>query len=198
MKLSNFNIGNNCRLPGLAPALKKSFDSKTVVKSSSSKMNEVKEIFEKGLWGVKFIKTGKEVMEKLKNQNTANEIEISSLQRTNNDLKKDIGEEPTEDYDYWETDDNNDKITCKQYSMSYDDKVVAVSNSTIPILSGIDDTSNAKQTADINRKKRDFNNNCYRICRLKSKVAENKVLIRNLKSNQKIDLSSYDLKNLGF
>lgn len=151
--------------------------------------------------GIEFIKTGKDVTDKIKAKNDKLEIEIKYLTKENEELEKLIGEKPTEDYEHWGEDENNNKITLKQYQMDFDKVCSSNACEKMPMvktLNGIDNTSNIKKESDINTNKRKFNSNIYKICSLKYSMGVSNVIIRNIKPNQKIKLSEWELRSYGF
>lgn len=167
---------------------------------------EEKEKIEKGLFSYNglsdkamFIKTGKEVMDKLREQNNRLEIQISMLKKECEELKTKIPTLPEEDYscnDNIDDIDNENKIIEKIYTLTNDDYAslydITKYNNSISLKEDF------KKENDISKNKVKYNQNIRDICFLKNKILENNVLLRNMNSKQKINLTSRELKELRF
>lgn len=165
-------------------------------KRTMEKANE--QIIEKGLmYGDKlsFIKTGKELLDKLAEQNAKYKFEISLLEKKNSELKKKIGSEPDTTYEYYDYTVDQKQPEKPYYSLSNDDR------SSVYAMDRYNDVSTEsddKLGININKMKINFNSNIRQICSLLNKIDFNDSMLRNIKPKQKVKLSPIDIRELGF
>lgn len=138
---------------------------------------------QKSLNGMIFIKTGKEMLDKLNVLDSLLKMQNSILIEQNKGLVNEIAKNPENEYSYCETDESGNDIKYKLYNIKYYDN---------------DLNNNNKEEVDINKKKQRYNDNSYKIAKNISKIIQDDVITRNLQILQKLELSSGGLRQYGF
>jgi hypothetical protein len=135
---------------------------------------------------LEFEKTGKEIAEALQNRINSVTAKIEEKKTQQAELVKEIGSEPDTEDTYWGgNEDKNPKY--KRYA--YPNK-----------SNGIEKIVEANSIDDIENKKSKYNDLCWNINNLISRLNDYERLVRNLNasSKKKFKLSEYELSNYGF
>ena len=170
--------------------LKKSVKGK---EKSVDVKDKLKMNVEKSLQSTEFTKTGKEIIEKLKELNNKYQAQNDLLRSQNTSLKGKIGEEPTRDYNSYDTNMPAEKLYKIDYLSNQ-----GLSECKEDVMVSTESSASVNTVTDPNEQKETYNDNVRRIMRNLREIKEHETLMRNIKPNQTIKLSLYDLRELEF